>query len=91
MRISSAFDGGNIDVVAAYDPMDIQLRIKQDAHAEFYQWFYFRLHSEVGRRHTLRILNAGGAAYPAGWENYQAVASYDRETWFRVDTTYDGE
>ena len=91
MRISSEFDGGNIDVVATEDPHDIQLRIHQDYQSEFYQWFYFRLHSKVGVNHTLRILNAGGAAYPEGWDDYRAMASYDRETWFRVDTTYDGE
>ena len=31
------------------------------------------------------------ATYPAGWENYQAVASYDRVDWFRVPTSYDGQ
>lgn len=91
MRISCEFDGGNIEVLAADDPHDIRLNIRQDNKSDFYQWFYFRLHGEVGVTHTLRILNAGGAAYPDGWVNYQAMASYDRETWFRVDTTYDGE
>ena len=37
------------------------------------------------------ITNASGAAYTKGWEDYQAVASYDREFWFRVATSYDGE
>lgn len=91
MRISSQFDGGNIEVVSAEDPHDIQLRIRHDNQSDFYQWFYFRLHSIPGINHSLRILNAGGAAYPTGWEEYRAVASYDRDTWFRVDTTYDGE
>jgi murein tripeptide amidase MpaA len=39
----------------------------------------------------MRFMNAGQAAYPAGWTNYQAVASYDRTHWFRVPTAYDGK
>jgi murein tripeptide amidase MpaA len=35
-------------------------------------------------------MNAGEAAYPEGWRDYRAVASYDRKTWFRVDTEYEG-
>lgn len=91
MKISSAFDGGNIEVVSADNPHDIQLRIRHDHNSEFYQWFYFRLQGRVGVAHTLRLLNAGGSSYPEGWEEYRAVASYDREHWFRVDSTYDGE
>jgi murein tripeptide amidase MpaA len=37
----------------------------------------------------MRILNAGQASYPDGWVGYQAVASYDRQSWFRVPTTYE--
>jgi murein tripeptide amidase MpaA len=40
---------------------------------------------------VIRILNAGKSTYPKGWENYQAVASYDRENWFRVETEFDGQ
>jgi murein tripeptide amidase MpaA len=39
----------------------------------------------------MHLNNAGNAAYLEGWEDYQAVASYDREHWFRVPTQYDGE
>ena len=39
----------------------------------------------------MRLLNAGQATYPAGYEDYQAVASYDSENWFRVPTTFDGQ
>jgi len=35
-------------------------------------------------------VNASGAAYVEGWPEYQAVASYDREHWFRVPTEFDG-
>lgn len=88
MRISSTFDGGNIDCLAQERPDDIRLRIRADEGGEFYQWFYFRL---TGARDTdcvMNIVNAGGASYPKGWDGYRAVASYDRERWFRVPTSY---
>ncbi len=31
----------------------------------------------------------GEASYPDGWVDYKAVASYDRQHWFRVPTAYD--
>jgi murein tripeptide amidase MpaA len=39
----------------------------------------------------MRFLNAAQAAFPDGWSGYRMVASYDRENWFRVPTTYDGQ
>lgn len=90
LRIDAAFDSGNIETVSVEDPNDIRLRIAKDAEAEFYQWFHFRLSGAMGRGVTMRILNAGGSSYPKGWDNYRACASYDRETWFRVPTSYDG-
>jgi len=90
LRIDAAFDSGNIEVVSADDPNDIQLRIVKDQQSDFYQWFHFRLSGARGRGVTMRILNASGSSYPKGWENYRACASYDRETWFRVPTSYDG-
>lgn len=33
-------------------------------------------------------MNAGEASYLEGWESYQAVASYDRQQWFRLPTSY---
>ncbi len=90
LRIDAAFDSGNIEVVTATDPNDIQLRIPKDTGADFYQWFHFRLAGAAGRGVKMRILNASGSSYPKGWENYRACASYDRDTWFRVPTSYDG-
>jgi len=90
IRISSNFDSGAIDVVAAEDPANIVLRIRGDSHADFAQWFHFRLQGARGQPCILKFLNAGTCAYPRGWEGYQAVASYDREHWFRVPTGYDG-
>lgn len=91
MRITSAFDGGNILCEAAGDPRDIRLAIRADAHSHFYQWFHFRVTGAADVPCTFRLTNAGGAAYTAGWEGYRAVASYDRESWFRVPTRREGE
>ena len=90
MRISSDFDGGNITCLACADPDDIQLVIDKDSNSDFYQWFHFRLSGARGQACTLKIVNAGGAAYPNGWRDYRAVASYDRSDWFRVPTGFDG-
>jgi len=88
MRITANFDSGNIDVINADDKQDIQLTIRPDVGEEFFQWFNFRLEGAVGEQYILNILNAGEAAYLEGWENYQAVASYDRQHWFRLPTFY---
>jgi murein tripeptide amidase MpaA len=87
--ISSNFDSGAIEVVSAND-VDFTLRIRKDSHADFTQWFHFRLSDARGRACTLRFENAGACTYPDGWKDYRAVASYDRERWFRVPTRYDG-
>ena len=89
IRISSNFDGGNINCEACDDPSDIRLSIKKDNGSDFYQWFYFRLTGAQDQDCTLKITNCGGSAYSDGWKDYQAVASYDRETWFRVPTRYE--
>jgi murein tripeptide amidase MpaA len=91
MIISSQFDGGNIDCIDCSDPSRVQLAIRADNQSEFYQWFYFRAANvrDVDCRYL--ITNAAGASYQDGWREYRAVASYDREFWFRVDTTFDGK
>lgn len=91
IKISSQFDAGAIEVVNATSASAIDLNIRKDSHAEIVQWFYFRLQGAQGEACTIRFLNAGSAAYPAGWEGYQAMASYDRVNWFRVPTSYDGQ
>ncbi len=88
MLISSGFDSGNIVVRSAGDAGHFELEINKDAHSDFYQWFHFRLAGARGIDCRLAIINAGDAAYTEGWNNYRAVASYDRQTWFRVDTSY---
>lgn len=88
MHISANFDAGNIEVINAEDQTNIQLAIRPDVGGEFFQWFNFRLSGEVGEQYVLNIMNAGKASYLAGWEDYQAVASYDREYWFRLPSSY---
>lgn len=88
MRISSVFDAGNILVKSASNPADIRLEIEKDNGSDFYQWFYFRLTGAKDQVVRMTIENAGGAAYPKGWEGYEAVASTDREVWERIPTTY---
>ena len=91
MIISSSFDAGNIECLDQSDASNVQLRIRADHQSDFYQWFYFRAANVKDIACRYAIENAAGAAYVAGWENYRAVASYDREYWFRVDTSFDGK
>ncbi|MEA3505037.1 MAG: M14-type cytosolic carboxypeptidase [Bacteroidota bacterium] len=90
ISISSTFDAGNIEVISTDSHKNIQLKIRKDTKSDFLQWFYFRMQGAKGQACKLNLINAGEAAYPEGWENYQARASYDRETWFQVPTEYDG-
>ena len=89
LHISSNFDSGNIVCASADDPSNIRLEISKDNNSDFYMWFHFRLTGAKDTPCTLNITNAKGAAYPKGWEGYQAVASTDRENWVRVPTTYE--
>lgn len=91
LNISAAFDSGNIIVKDASDPTNVRLEIAKDHQSDFYQWFHFRVTGEKGAKLRLIIENAGGAAYPKGWENYQAVVSDDLMEWRRVPTSYDGQ
>ena len=91
MIISSRFDGGNIECIDSSDPSNVLLNICKDNQSDFYQWFYFRAANVKDLDCRYLLSNAAGAAYQKGWESYQAVASYDREYWFRVSTSFDGE
>ena len=90
IAVSSSFDSGAIDVESIAEDGDIALRIRKDSHADFSQWFHFRLSGARGVACRLRFTNAGACTYPDGWQGYRAVASYDRVNWFRVPTSYDG-
>jgi murein tripeptide amidase MpaA len=91
IKISSQFDAGAIDIVNATSANAIDLNIRKDSHADITQWFYFRLQGAQAQPCTIRLLNAGQSAYPKGWEDYNAMASYDRLNWFRVPTSFDGQ
>jgi murein tripeptide amidase MpaA len=89
IAINAAFDGGNIEIIRADEAGDIQLDIRKDSRADFFQWFSFQLSGARGQACVLKIMNAGKASYTRGWEGYQAVASSDRVSWHRVPTTYE--
>ncbi|OEE12418.1 M14 family metallopeptidase [Aliivibrio fischeri] len=91
MKIFSNFESGNIHVVTAESPNDIQLTIPADNQTEISQWFHFRLESQPQQEHNFKILNLATSAYPEGWQDYDVVASYDREEWFRIPTEFDGD
>jgi murein tripeptide amidase MpaA len=90
ISISTAFDSGAVEIVDISDYHDLQLNIRPDNASEFAQWFHFRLLGASGLPVTLRFLNAAKSAYPDGWIGYRAVASYDRNHWFRVPTAFAG-
>jgi murein tripeptide amidase MpaA len=86
ITISSAFDAGNIRVLGQNgDTFDLE--INKDHQSDFFQWFYFRVVGAAGRNLVLRLRNCAASAYPNGWPGYQAVASTDREEWFRIAET----
>ncbi len=89
IRISSGFDSGNIEVLDLSSPHDIQLSIRKDNQSDFFQWFHFRVQGAAGEELTMRLVNADQAAYVDGWPGYRAVASYDRQYWFRVPTSFE--
>jgi murein tripeptide amidase MpaA len=91
VQINSSFDGGNIGIVDLGTAANPKVRILKDNDSEFLQWFYFRLIDRRGAKIKVDIVNAGDVTYAGGFEDYRAVASYDRETWFRVETTFDGK
>jgi len=90
IKISDQFDAGAIEVIRADRADDIALHIRKDSQADVLQWFYYRLQGARGLPCAMQLLNAGQAAFAHGWGGYRAVASYDRNSWFRVATHYDG-
>jgi len=88
ITISSQFDGGNITCIEANDANNIKLAINIDNQSDFFQWFYFRASGVANQTCQYHLTNAADAAYLDGWKGYQAVASYDRQNWFRVATRY---
>lgn len=89
MKISTQFDAGSVIVKDLSNPDNIRLALRPDNASAFAQWFYFRLQGAAYTRCTMHFENAAESAYPLGWEDYQAVASYDRQNWFRVPSHYE--
>src|SRR5580693_1431048 len=90
LKISHGFDAGAIETIAAHRADDIRVNIRADSHAEFRQWFFFRVQGVRDQVCRIRFENAGQCTYVDGWQGYRAVASYDRRQWFRVPTSFDG-
>jgi murein tripeptide amidase MpaA len=90
LRLSANFDSGAIEIEDATSAADLRVRLRADSHADIRQWFHFRLQGARDVPVTIRFTNAGAATYVEGWRDYQVVASYDRNDWFRVPTTFDG-
>ena len=70
MRIDSAFDGGNINVVRVAKGNVAELEIAPDAETDYKQWFCFDIHDAKNRDCTLRITNAGKAAFARQWRRH---------------------
>ena len=88
IAINAAFDSGNIEVLSI-DGATARLSIPRDNHSEFYQWFHFRVSGAAGRELVLKIGDLNASAYPAGWTDYNACVSEDREYWGRAPSTFD--
>ena len=86
--INAAFDSGNIEVLSIDGPV-ATLRISKDHQSDFYQWFHFRVTGAAGRELVLRIGDLNASAYPAGWTDYDACVSEDREYWGRAPSSFD--
>ena len=88
IRIDSAFDSGNIEVLSI-DGASAKLAIPLDDHSEFKQWFHFRVSGAEGRELELNITGLNDSAYPGGWPDYDAVVSEDRDYWGRAKSSFD--
>ena len=86
--INAAFDSGNIEVLSIDGPA-ATLRISRDHQSDFYQWFHFRVTGAAGRELVLKIGDLNASAYPAGWTDYDACVSEDREYWGRAPSSFD--
>jgi murein tripeptide amidase MpaA len=92
LSISADFDSGNIAVIDASDPQRIQLAIRPDTKSPHFQWFHFKVDGmQLGQPHAWSLTNASESSYNRAWTGYNAAASYDQKTWFRVPSTFDGK
>ncbi|MFK3972824.1 M14-type cytosolic carboxypeptidase [Pseudomonas sp. NPDC087358] len=92
LSISSDFDSGNIVVLDASNPQNVQLAIRPDTRSPHFQWFHFKVEGmQVGQPHAFSLGNASESSYNRAWTGYNAAASYDQKTWFRVPSDFDGK
>ena len=92
IRIDSAFDAGNITVLAIAGT-EASLAIRPDpvdpnGAGGFRQWFHFRVSHIAGREVVLRLTGLNASAYPDGWPAYRATVSQNRQTWRRAETSW---
>ena len=92
LNFSSTFPGGN-GRLEGWQPevATVDVKISPDPGGEgkpFLQWFYFRLWGTPGQRVKVRLVNAGDAAYPRGWDDYAVVLRHGTQGWHRHPTTY---
>ena len=92
LSITCDFDSGNIVVLDASNPQNVQLAIRPDTRSPHFQWFHFKVDGmQVGQPHRFRLGNASESSYNRAWTGYNAAASYDQKTWFRVPSSFDGK
>ena len=88
IQITAAFDSGNIEVLSVQGA-SAELAIRKDHDSDFYQWFHFRVSGAAGRELELKLTGLAGSAYLAGWPDYRAAVSEDRDWWGRAETAWD--
>ncbi|MEM6266303.1 MAG: M14-type cytosolic carboxypeptidase [Pseudomonadota bacterium] len=88
IAIDAVFDSGNIEVLEI-DGLRARLAIKRDHMSKFAQWFHFRVIGAAGETLELKLAGLNHTAYPAGWPNYDACVSEDREYWTRAPSSFE--
>ncbi|TDV72700.1 M14-type cytosolic carboxypeptidase [Pseudomonas sp. LP_7_YM] len=92
LSVTCDFDSGNIVVLDASNPQNVQLAIRPDTRSAHFQWFHFKVDGmQVGEPHAFSLTNASESSYNRAWTGYNAAASYDQKTWFRVPSEFDGK
>ena len=86
--IDTQFDSGNIEVLSI-SGASARLALRKDNQSDFAQWFHFRVHGAADRELELKITGLENSAYPAGWPDYDACVSEDRDFWGRAASSYD--